>query len=781
MKIRNIFGLTLAAAFAFGACAEKDTTAVDQWLGEKFNQEIRWDVDSLAFRRTNWESQELISGVQLRKSSINMWESVQSVSYIAYSPVLYSTGVGYTGAAGTVGDIASTYENAAFAINAGGFANGTAADFLKVEDALKNAAVSESAEAIFGLTTKELGDNMSVVEAKLTSDMESHTGCNSAIATGAMIVRNGKAVKSFPEEEFYTTRMARTFIGLNAAGNVIIGVIDGGQTGVADGATAAEAGFIAQLMGLKAAALLGCGDETTVWSAKDGVLNAPSAGSAQKVGSVIYVGKGSVTVEGDGSQSNPYLIKNHVHMMLMRSLCAAGSTNYFRMEADVDMSEVKNWTPFNYDDPYTRQIHFDGNGKTISNFAPDAFVQDDQATASPYASLFGVLYGSCKNLTVKDSKVLADIATGSATGILGGFIGSDGKAATIENVKVVNCHARGGRDVGLFGGQSRDASIKNCIATGKVEGGNATAGDCGGFIGRLAGEFVIDNCHADVEMVMSQKIEKNFRFGGLLGFCATIGGTDLTRDKLTVTKCSAKGSILNDSYSLQTAGGLIGYIQTPNATISECYTDVAILGGRTENGGTGGNTQCVGGIVGIISTANEAIVSNCYSTSEKPFIVGQKSGGVVGIIEKGKVKIENCYTDMTFHGYSGLGSILGLNAAAATGTEITKCFGWCPSITAFREAGDKYSSGALVGCSLANITVAGCFRSPSLTFSDGFRTMGEQADIAGAIPPGDANQQAFDGMPATTDNLNEVAQGAGWSADVWDFSGAKPQLKWALK
>ena len=85
MKIRNIFGLTLAATLAFGACAEKDTTAVDQWLGEKFNQEILWDVDSLAFRRTNWESQELASGVQIRKSSIKMWESVQSVSYITFS------------------------------------------------------------------------------------------------------------------------------------------------------------------------------------------------------------------------------------------------------------------------------------------------------------------------------------------------------------------------------------------------------------------------------------------------------------------------------------------------------------------------------------------------------------------------------------------------------------------------------------------------------------------------------------------------------------------------
>lgn len=756
-------------------------TKVDEWLGEKFNQEILWDVDSLAFCRTEWKTQELNGGLQLRKSTIKLWESVQSISYVNYSPVMFTTNIGYTGSEATVGDIATACnKDAIFAINAGSFKNGKPADMFKFDNQYVNDQVSLAAEAIFGLVPTKISDDITLVSTTLTANVDDHAQYNSAMVTGSLIVRNGKALKAtdFPEEEFYTTRMARTFVGTTAAGNTILCTIDGGAAGKADGATVAEAAFVAQHMGLKTAALLSCGDDATVWSSANGVENAPSAGTAQKVGSVIYISPGTVSVKGDGSQSSPYLIENYVHMMILRSLCPASSETYFRLEADIDMSAIKLWTPLNYDSPYGRKIHFDGNGKTISGFAPDSFVQDDQVTTAPYASLFGVLYGSCKNLTIKDSKVLADISTGSGTGMLGGFVGSDQLPATVENVKIINCHVRGGRDVGLFGGQARDASIKNCIAQGKVEGGNATAGDCGGFIGRLAGDFVIENSHADVEMVMSQKIEKNFRFGGLLGFCATIGGTDLTRDKLTVTNCSAKGSILNDAYSVQTAGGLIGYIQTPNATISQCYTDVAILGGRTTSDGTGGNTQCVGGIIGICSTANEITVSDCYSTCEKPFIVGQKSGGIVGIIEKGKVTIKDCYTDMTFIGYSGLGSILGLNAAAATGTEISNCFGWCPSITAFREAGDKYSSGALVGCSLAPITVAGCFRSPSLVFADGFRTMGDQTDIAGAIPAGDANQQAFDGMPAASANLCEVAQAAGWSTSIWDFSGAVPVLAW---
>lgn len=788
MKIRNIFGLTLAATLAFGACAEKDTTAVDQWLGEKFNQEILWDVDSLAFRRTNWESQELISGVQLRKSSIKMWESVQSVSYISYSPVLYTTGVGYSGQEGTVAEIAENYDNALIAINAGSFANGKAADFLKVDDVLKNETVSENAEGLFGLTSKDVGDGVEIVDAKLTSDVSDHSAYNSAIATGAMIVRNSKAVTSFPEGEFYDTRMARTFIGLNAAGNVIIGVIDGGQTGKADGATAKEAAVIAQLMGLKMAALLGCGDETTVWTAKDGVLNAPSAGTAHKVGSVIYIGKGSVTVNGDGTQSNPYTIDNHIHMMLMRSLCPAGSTNYFRMEKDVDMTDVKLWTPFNYDDPYTRQIHFDGNGKTISNFAPDSFVADDQATPAGYASLFGVLYGSCKNLTVKNAKVIVPLSQGSATGVLGGFIGSDQKAATIENVKVIDSEVQGGRDLGLFGGQSRDASIKNCFASGKITTG---AADVGGFVGRLAGEFTIENCSSDVEIVPGQTIDKNFRYGGLLGFCATIGGTDTERDKLTVKKCHTTGSIWNESQSTQTAAGLIGYVNTPKSTISECYSTLAIEGGRTSADGPGGNMQCCGGIVGIVSVATECVISNCYSSCEKEWITGQKSGGIVGVVEKGLAKIENCYSDLSWTGYSGIGGIVGTTTANAT-LDITKCFAWNPHITVFRTSGANHGSGAIVGNAQCKCTISGCFRHPSLVFTDPFgRTLENHADIADAQPAniggagtsnpdGTSNQNSFDGLPAESDNLSEVAKAAGWSETFWNFSGSKPQLNFAL-
>lgn len=792
MKIRNIFGLALAAALVFGSCTdEKDMTKVDQWLGGKFNQEILWDVDSLAFRRTSWETQDIADGLEMRKSSIKMWGSVQSISYVTFSPVLFNTALGYTGSEGTVGEIAGNYDDVLFAINAGSFAGGKAADFLKVEGEVKNESVSERAEGLFGINVKVVSENLSLTDVKLISDVTDHAGFSSAIATGAMLVRNGEAMTTFPEGEFYDARMARTFIGLTAAGNCVFGIIDGGVTGHADGATVKEAAVIAQLMGLKSAALLGCGDETTIWSKKDGVLNAPSAGSAGKVGSVIYVGKGSVTVNGDGSKSNPYIIGNHVHMMLMRSLCPAGSTTYLSLENDIDMSSVKVWTPLNYDSGFTRQIHFEGNGKTISNFAPESFVGDDQTTPASYPSLFGVLYGSCKNVTIKDAKIIKDAET-AAIGILGGYLGTVqnniSMPANIENVHVINAEIVGKSDLGLFGGQSRDATCINCTATGKIVIGNmANSGGNGGFIGRAAGKTVFENCTSDVHYSASVNLGKSFRLGGILGYAATIGGSDLTRDKLVIKRCSAAGTLFNDKYSSQAVGGLVGYMGMPNAEITESFSTINIEGGRTDVSGAGGNTQCVGGLIGICSTATKCTIANCYSTSSKDFIVGQKSGGIVGQLEKGLLVIQNSYSNYVINGYSGLGGIIGVATAAPT-VEVEGCIAWNPSITAFRDAGDKYSSGALAGCILGKCSFTKSYRHPSMQFTDPFRTMKNHDDIVNGTPANDnadnpagtANQNAFDGQPSVETTLTATALKAGWSETFWDFSGDEPKLVWTL-
>ena len=194
MKIRNIFGFALAAAFAFGSCTpEQDMTKVDEWLGEKFNQQVLWDVDSMAFRRASWVSEDVASGLQIRKSQVKMWESVQSISYVTYSPNMFNTYLGYTGTEGTVSDIAANYEGALFAINAGSLTAGKPTDYFKLDNTVVTADNSTNyATGLIGLTSSAIG-----VSADVSLDLDASDYTSAMTAT--LLVYNAKA-RTFPDE-----------------------------------------------------------------------------------------------------------------------------------------------------------------------------------------------------------------------------------------------------------------------------------------------------------------------------------------------------------------------------------------------------------------------------------------------------------------------------------------------------------------------------------------------------------------------------------------------------
>ena len=63
---------------------------------------------------------------------------------------------------------------------------------------------------------------------------------------------------------------------------------------------------------------------------------------------------------GNGTEESPYLIKTVEDLSAMREKAESGKITYFRLENDIDMAEVTNWVPVNYEEPFARQIHFDG-------------------------------------------------------------------------------------------------------------------------------------------------------------------------------------------------------------------------------------------------------------------------------------------------------------------------------------------------------------------------------------------------------------------------------------
>ena len=161
-------------------------------------------------------------------------------------------------------------------------------------------------------------------------------------------------------------------------------------------------------------------------------------------------------IAGKGTESDPYIIMTAQDMCDMRVLAKTNSTTWFKLGADVDMTGVTEWEPVNFDQNYTRQIHFDGDNKTISNFT---------CSHSAYPSLFGVLYGSCKNLNVDN----AVITSTSSCGVIGGYVGTSGKEALVENVTVTNSTVTNSGDrAGGICGTARQATFNNVSFQGKV-------------------------------------------------------------------------------------------------------------------------------------------------------------------------------------------------------------------------------------------------------------------------------------------------------------------------
>ena len=529
-------------------------------------------------------------------------------------------------------------------------------------------------------------------------------------------------------------------------------------------------------------------------------------------------------LKGDGTEANPYVLKTAEHMVAMRTLAVLGQATYFRMANDIDMASVANWTPVNWDENFEREIHFDGNGKTITNFAPTSFMSDDQTTAAQYPSLFGVLYGSCKNLTIKNSKIIVSETTPSCA-FLGGYVGTTGKPAVVENVSVQG-EVYGGSCIGALAGQSNGTTTyKNCT----VDAVLTSAGtDLGGIVGKIRGDSEMTGCTVKATFVSTAK-NKN-RVGGMIGWnstatttitdCHVLEGTTLTDQSgrtdsdngnyggfigfgdsagtvLKISNCSAHaiidagistynagfiggtgyestvevtdswaaGSVIGANYS----AGFIGAIQS-HVTISRCWADVDV---------TSSGQRC-GAFAGC-NTKFPATISNCYATGNIT-ATGQQVGGIIGYASF-PITITNCYaTGNVSSATAGTGGIAGTISAEST---VSNCIAWNATIDCQRAANDKWAPGAVVGAASVAGNYSGCYRRADMNFIDaaGAMVLVDQEDVANGFPAAPSysdatTQAAYHGKAAAADaTASSVAKSIGWDESVWDLSGDLPKLK----
>ena len=360
---------------------------------------------------------------------------------------------------------------------------------------------------------------------------------------------------------------------------------------------------------------------------------------------------------GSGTKNDPYNLYTAADMLKMSELLVPGTKIYFRMKADIDMDGI-DWVPLNFASPYDNCIDFDGGGHTISNVT---------STFANYPSFFGVLYGSCHDVTFTNAVI--ESAVGGATGIIASYCGTTNMPGEAHRVHVQGrVTSPGGNKNGTGGlfGRICSANITACSADVEIESGEDYVG---GIFGYDTGASTVSDCWTKGHVVAGSKV------GG-------IGGGFIKADS-EMYNCF---SLMTVEGSFQYAG-ILGHANldakgnnttnTPNNHIEGCIAWNDEIKSRATDGA---EHYSSGVIVGFTATQNYLV--NCFRKADILFSecpVNAELGYVVtnqGNAGPGAPLV--CGTNTYDFAYHGLAA-----PADATVTSLARSLGWSDAVWDF--------------------------------------------------------------------------------------------------
>ena len=293
-----------------------------------------------------------------------------------------------------------------------------------------------------------------------------------------------------------------------------------------------------------------------------------------------------MTMDGAGTEQNPYIIKTTEHLSEIQKMVADGDSfagAYFQIANDVSLPT--NWTPIGTRDT-AFSGHIDGNHKKLTVPAGEK-------------PLLGCINGA----SVKDLDIYGEQIEGA--GLVDDFtgVGLSGSAIVLDNVtlKSGSKTLKSGLVAAGAGNGYASASagfvmtIRNCtIESNVVVGYTGTESQIGSFAGRFQG--TIENCTS------SATVNGKDYVGGIIG----------TRDN-AMAQCVVKNSTFHGTVesSGSYAGGIVGggydNQTAPNGacpTILACTVDGTVKGNERVGGIFGGDgfvAQTWDNVVGSIS------------------------------------------------------------------------------------------------------------------------------------------------------------------------------------
>ena len=350
---------------------------------------------------------------------------------------------------------------------------------------------------------------------------------------------------------------------------------------------------------------------------------------------------------GSGTENDPYLILNPIHLNQLRNFLNQENV-YFKLMADVDLTEFLNdenptqgWQPVGSSSAPFKGI-LDGNGHSI----------DGLWINRPNADYVG-------------------------------FFGCTDKAV-IKNLTLSGDKVNGNKYTAFLSAYSQKSTISNCVLSGSVNGSTYT----GGYIG-----WGTSNTISSVMAAIDIASNDNF-VGGIIG-CTESSGS-ITGAKVNCMSISGNNYI----------GGICGCWANSSGNIlnSVCYAN---LSGIDYVGGVCGNIYghsvfriSTSGFIGHISAssnvggvcgeakggASNSKIDGCYAIGDIAG-AGDCVGGIVGYSQKDETKsyspsynryifsyymhdIADCYHSGIVKGLQYVGGITGYKASGS----ITHCY-----------------------------------------------------------------------------------------------------------
>ena len=280
---------------------------------------------------------------------------------------------------------------------------------------------------------------------------------------------------------------------------------------------------------------------------------------------------------GEGTIGSPYQITSADDLVFLANQVNAkayGSTVYFRLETDIDLSGISDWTPIGNSDDAPFKSKFDGNGKTISNLKVTN-------TAISNVGLFGVIASGAevKKIGLKNVQIDAGVTQYNIGGIAGSV-----KGAISECYVTGSINANFTTNAGGVAGGMNQGTLRNCYAAVDLQGGMMSQG---GVVGAVSGGSV-KNCYS------TGSVQGYEQIGGVAGIISANG---------TVTNCFATGEIRATNSK---AGGVAGSITDTNAVYDLAALNIRVSGpeniGRVAGFVQNGQVQGEAAFEGILIT-----------------------------------------------------------------------------------------------------------------------------------------------------------------------------------